>query len=385
MPSNSRGDPAAASLSAYPFPPPLDHPVQMESSRKANPPLTVWIITMHNNVTREEFERCSQSVDKSCIPKRSYLKGETAWRYIISCLLPQMVMRKQHLPRRCWSFQKTKSVESSGKAYIAMKPESLKSESQFLGFSSAETGSAMAFAFTQGKKHQAVNIGVGIMSCHLKVSTESFFASQLHKLTEREERSVSLKTHPEDVALRRLLIILSIKDAYVRALGQPIGFDHSRIEVRIPRKTITVDGEQLLGWEFRLFKANLGVSKHVSPEDSQYQCATACFRGWNRTTFTFSQTQEELDEYVQFYDLQQIVEAVPRLGEYDNSALPPLSKLSLSTKTSMASMTSIGDVKHPAPPSYNYSHSLLPPHYAPNSLDYSDRFKKGPLPPMIAT
>jgi len=173
------------------------------------------------------------------------------------------------------------------------------------------------------------------------------------------------------------LIILTLKDAYVKALGQPIGFDLARIECRIPKQTITVDGEPLLGWEFRVFKCHLGVSKHTIPDETEYQCAVACFRGWQKTVFVFSETQEDLDEYVQFFDLQQVIEAVPRLNEYDNSALPPLSKLSLSTKTSMASM--IDKKMPPAPPYYSYSGSvsLTHPPYAIPSSDYPDRHKKG--------
>jgi len=86
------------------------------------PSLAVWIITLGagESVTKDDFETCSKAVDRSCVPKHSYLKGEIAWRYIVGCLLPQMVMRRRRIPRNKWTFFKTKQVEGSGKPYIAL-------------------------------------------------------------------------------------------------------------------------------------------------------------------------------------------------------------------------------------------------------------------------
>ena len=138
-------------------------------------------------------------------------------------------------------------------------------------------------------------------------------------------------------------MVLAIKDAYIKAIGQPTGFDLSRIDVNIPRQKIKVDGESLDGWEFRLFKANLGSHKGTIPEQQrQYQVAIAIFRGFKGNKFVWTQTTEELDQYVEFFDVGQVISSVSRLAEYDRnqapSALPPTSQIPLSSKSSMVSV-----------------------------------------------
>ena len=44
-----------------------------------------------------------------------------------------------------------------------------------------------------------------------------------------------VKADPTDeVMLRRLCIILALKQAYIRAIGQPLGFDYSRLDFDVP-------------------------------------------------------------------------------------------------------------------------------------------------------
>ena len=54
-------------------------------------------------------------------------------------------------------------------------------------------------------------------------------------------------TKDEATALRRLNIILSMKDAHTKAICQPIGFDYSRINCDVPNKIMIVDGHELAG------------------------------------------------------------------------------------------------------------------------------------------
>lgn len=86
----------------------------------------------------------------------------------------------------------------------------------------------------------------------------------------------------DDVTLRRLCVILTLKTAYIRALGRQLGFDLSRVDCDIPQQMIRVDGSVLTGWEFRLFKANLGVDRNGILVEETYQCAVAIFRGGNQ-------------------------------------------------------------------------------------------------------
>ena len=51
-----------------------------------------------------------------------------------------------------------------------------------------------------------------------------------------------------EVVLRRLCILLCLKQAYIRAIGQPIGFDWSRLEFNIENDTARGDQLLLKGW-----------------------------------------------------------------------------------------------------------------------------------------
>ena len=46
----------------------------------------------------------------------------------------------------------------------------------------------------------------------------------------------------EEVVMRRLCVLLALKQAYIKAIGQPMGFDWSRLEFNIPQKTASGDG-----------------------------------------------------------------------------------------------------------------------------------------------
>ena len=86
------------------------------------------------------------------------------------------------------------------------------------------------------------------------------------------------------MTLRRLCIVLSCKDAYIKAIGQPVGFDYRRLEFNIPEEKATGDGHPLTGWEFRIFKAQLGVSRRgqIVQEDYQCVCAQSAYRASSR-------------------------------------------------------------------------------------------------------
>lgn len=164
---------------------------------------------------------------------------------------------------------------------------------------------------------------------------------ELVQLTSREERSISLEvTQDEAATLRRLNIILSVKDAYIKAIGQPVGFDYSRIECDVPSKSMTVDGQSLAGWHIRLFAVNLAPTPELVSHKSplHYQVAVAVFRGGHGMKFSFAKSTEDLASFVTFFDVREVVDAVPRLGEYDNAALPPTDKIPLSGKNSIASI-----------------------------------------------
>ena len=116
----------------------------------------------------------------------------------------------------------------------------------------------------------------------------------------------------DEVILRRVYILWSLKEAYLKAIGQPLrlGFDWNRIECDIPNETITVDGHKLRGWEFRLFKANVNVHPRKDPRSEQvYQVTAAIHRGGDQTVFIWNQGQK-LDPWLRFLTVESVMDAV---------------------------------------------------------------------------
>jgi 4'-phosphopantetheinyl transferase len=114
----------------------------------------------------------------------------------------------------------------------------------------------------------------------------------------------------DDVILRRLCILLTLKSAYIKALGQPTGFDYSRIDCDIPQEIIKVDGRVLKGWEFRLFKANLGVVRKGLLIEETYQCTTAMYRGWEKTVFVWDEDQREMARWLDFIPIDLVLSSL---------------------------------------------------------------------------
>ncbi|KAF8750067.1 hypothetical protein RHS01_09588 [Rhizoctonia solani] len=117
---------------------------------------------------------------------------------------------------------------------------------------------------------------------------------------------------PDEVKLRRLYILWTLKESYTKALGQPIGFDFSRIECDIPHRQIRVDGEPLLGWEFRLFRANTGVLRKGTLVEESYQCTTAIYRGGNTTKLLWEHEDGvgEGDKWLRFVRVEDLIHYV---------------------------------------------------------------------------
>ena len=113
--------------------------------------------------------------------------------------------------------------------------------------------------------------------------------------------------------IRRLCIMLALKSAYIKAIGQPIGFDWSRIEFNLPEKKARGDNHPLTGWEFRIFMAHLGVARKDQLIEEQYLCVVAFFRGGEESEFVWYDTQKDLETWVQFIFIDQMVEVAPKL------------------------------------------------------------------------
>lgn len=101
-----------------------------------------------------------------------------------------------------------------------------------------------------------------------------------------------------------------------------LGFAWDRIECDIPNETVTVDGALLEGWEFRLFKANVGVAKGSKIEEEVYQVTCAMHRGNGPTKFIWNSKPTELDSWLRFVSVESFLDAVVQLGQ----PLPPRKK-----------------------------------------------------------
>jgi len=51
------------------------------------------------------------------------------------------------------------------------------------------------------------------------------------------------------------------------------------MECQLPSQTFKVDGHELVGWEIRLFKANLGIQRKELLVEEVYQCCAVIYRG----------------------------------------------------------------------------------------------------------
>ena len=119
------------------------------------------------------------------------------------------------------------------------------------------------------------------------------------------------------MTLRRLCIVLSCKDAYIKAIGQPVGFDYRRLEFNIPEKTASGDGRPLSGWEFRVWSSELGfpIGETDGHHRQVYQCAVAFFRRTRDTRFVWQTEAKDLESWVQFITLDQLLNVADKLTE----------------------------------------------------------------------
>ncbi|KAF8519366.1 hypothetical protein BU17DRAFT_90069 [Hysterangium stoloniferum] len=295
-----------------------------------NVPLNVWAVTINRKVTREEFETCLNYVDHKARVKaeKSSSRGDgfrelhpgtvafttrTSTGHVIAKLLPSLVVWNEHpnIHASQWNHNKTKA----GKEYMDSAEVN-----KVLGYETACGVSLVIMAWAYGPKLHVINIGIDIMQLSLPkaMNARTFADAYSHKITKSEQVFLDAKLKDE-VILRRLCILITIKAAYIKALGQPPGFDYSRVECNIPEETVTVDGNPLHGWEFRLFKVNLGVVRNGLLLEEAYQCATAIFRGGN-TVIIWEESPKDMEKWLHFITTDVILANLPRKHSQNSSA-----------------------------------------------------------------
>ncbi|TFK68763.1 hypothetical protein BDN72DRAFT_768833 [Pluteus cervinus] len=294
-----------------PPPPPAGYPPPQDC------PILVWMLSLNREYTKEEYTQCYEVV-KACIPHVKFAydyKNPDSFRQIITHMLPLLMMRHRRIPRLKWRDLST----PQGKRWIEQIADDMPPErfmASKIGYHLFWENSLCGMAMTQGHERKVVNIGLAMKQRSVEpkgVSVSTYKESLTHKLTDRESSMLSEDGLTDETILRRLCIILALKQAYLAAIGQPIGFDYRRIDVDIPNNKLTGDDVLLEGWEFRLFGARLGVARGDQLVTEQYDCVCAFFRGSRDTTFIWDSQEKTLESWVQFINIDQMMKVLPKL------------------------------------------------------------------------
>ncbi|KAI6142953.1 hypothetical protein BKA82DRAFT_26965 [Pisolithus tinctorius] len=279
-------------------------------------PILVWMLSINRDVTTDEYEKCYELV-KKCAPHATITKDITSiesFRQIICEMLPLLMMRHRRISRAKWKDY----VTSSGKHWIEQSSDDMPPEKflqSMIGYHLAYDNSLCGMVMTQGRQRQVINVGLGIKQLCVEprgVPVSAYAESFAHKLTPLEQSFIAPELGDE-VVLRRLCILLSLKAAYIKAVGQNRGFDWSRLEFNIPNETARGDDHPLQGWEFRVFKAQLGVHRNGTVIEESYQCACAFFRGTKESKFIWNDNAKDLEAWVQFINVDQMIKVIPKL------------------------------------------------------------------------
>ncbi|KAJ7108075.1 hypothetical protein C8R43DRAFT_1091891 [Mycena crocata] len=288
----------------------------------ADCPINIWMISLNREYTPKEYNDCHKVVeDCTDININHDPPDADSFREVMTNMLPLLMMRHRRIPRARWRDCTT----ANGKHWIEQActhndggPDAdwLKFLHSMIGYHLDREMSLCGMAMVQGIQRKVINIGLGIKWLGVEprgVSVKAFVESMSHKLTPTEMSLIALELGDE-VVLRRLCILLSLKQAYLKAIGQPPGFDWARLEFDIPHETVRGDGQSLQGWEFRIFRASLGVARKDMLVEEHYQCVCAFFRGTKGSSFVWHETAKDLESWVQFVNIDQLVKVVPKLS-----------------------------------------------------------------------
>ncbi|KAF9446533.1 hypothetical protein P691DRAFT_803826 [Macrolepiota fuliginosa MF-IS2] len=278
-------------------------------------PILVWMISLNRDYSQEEYDACYALV-KDCVTHVNVQYKPTDpdnFRTLLLAMLPLLMMRHRRIPRAKWR----DCVTQNGKHWIEqddLPPE--KFLHSMIGYHLAQDNSLLGMAMTQGPQKKVINIGLGILVHKIpgRATLSSYLESLSHKLTPLEMASITAAPNADSI-LRRLCIILTLKSSYARAIGQNAAFDWARLEFDIDNKSATADGHALTGWEFRLYRAKLGVARGTEPKlvEEEYQCCCAFFRGCEDLKFVWYEDPKQLESWVQFINIDQMTKVIPKL------------------------------------------------------------------------
>lgn len=283
-------------------------------------PILVWMLSYNRPMTQEEYDKCYRVI-QVCVPHVHIPyapQSHESIRQIVAQMLPLLMMRHRRIPRAKWK----DNCNQNGKRWIEQETDNPMNPTHrlkaMIGYHLAYEDRLVGMVMTQGRQREVVNLGLGLKQlCTSSPDTSIpvWAESQYHKLTPLEISFILPNEKPE-VVLRRLCLILALKQAYIKAIGQPIGFDWSRLEFNLPGETARGDGYPLQGWEFRMWTSNIAVlHDNGEVEEQTYQCATAFFRGTAESKFIWQKDKKELEGWVQYLNVDQLITVLPKLTD----------------------------------------------------------------------
>ena len=107
---------------------------------------------------------------------------------------------------------------------------------------------------------------------------------------------------------------MTIKESLISGLGQPVGFDLSRIDCSVPENSVRVDGQPLLGWGFRLVRSvQQGVSDSGQYYWEPYQITVAFYRANNISKIIFTENPKDVERVMQYFTLENLIKVLPKI------------------------------------------------------------------------
>ncbi|EJT97688.1 hypothetical protein DACRYDRAFT_84718 [Dacryopinax primogenitus] len=173
-----------------------------------------------------------------------FYRKEGRWRSLLGRLLTVLVLRDQGAEGEL-QFEKT----SRGKPYLAhpvLHPPIL--------FNISHDNSLIAFGYSRPLGDGPHRIGVDCMKLAIRSDeTPRMFVQVIsEQLTPGELASLQQPMSDEHL-IERAFIIWTIKEAFIKAIGEGMAFDLQQIDCRLDQGAIWVSGMPATEWQFRLW------------------------------------------------------------------------------------------------------------------------------------
>ncbi|TDL18281.1 hypothetical protein BD410DRAFT_753434 [Rickenella mellea] len=282
-----------------------------------------WALTINRVPTDEEFWSCARVIEEvfpeshlAAMIRSGAPRSGGLVREVFCQLMPILMMKQQGIPRSKWRQYQTEN----GKRWIDRDLERMHPARHLvsrMGYTTSADLNMVVLAAAQGKTNHVVNIGLSVRRIAVqpdRTRVKAWSQTIAHKLTQFECRQLSgLEDWPR---LSRIWILLTIKEALVDGLGQPQDFDFARIECDVPNEVVRIDGQVLLGWEFRLFCSTQEcVNMKGKTYHDHYQNTVAFYRGSNLTRIVFEQDPGDAARFTTFCRLTDLLKVLHKLVE----------------------------------------------------------------------